>query len=904
LIALGEPPERAATALGLMLSKLQNINIASPKSKAALESIGLSATELGDAVRDDAQGAINDLFKRLSELDPRQASEALNQIFGEEVSRRVIKLTGNFDQYIKTQELIADRTKIAGAAAREQAAALDSTDAQLNRAREASIALGRALGDSLSPTIEAVASLFADATEKLLKFSQQADKSVETLSDKLDKDASENNFFKQLSDSANNFLLSLGFTVRKSEEFVEKNKEIKKSAEEAGESLENSGKSGEVFAKGVGAANAAALASSAAIGKAAVFASKIDQELRKTGKSLATASKDVIEVIGGLIQLRDRDTLAAQRQAEQANNLVKSQIDTAKSSTDLIKALEGIATSYELGITSADDYAIAILAADEKEKQFAANAQLVKQALEVQKISLEELTNAVTDGFGEQIGASEKLIEAYGKIPGSLDKIVQANLAQARTTADLAELENVLATAFKNGSISAEQLANQQRQINLARLDFSETTNEAVLSLIKEADSADVVNEALAELQQRQLEGKVSAERFAQGQDAAVASLQRLSVQAKQTDADLDASSKRDAQRDKEIQATKNANAEANKARAQQAAAEDQAATDRLKNRNSVLTEAAGGLSNIVNGLQESVASLSRNAIIQLERVSNEFRILGSKIREAEQPTAGLNDALNRLRFNQKLLPEASTFTKLLNEMAQAAQNVRIQFFQQELRAEKLADQLSKNSDATATYIGFIETARDSLNLLDDVQLDALNATIDEARQRLKTIEDAAKAAKDELEGIGDSLQDELDRINGNQSAIENRRFQEQLDKISELEQQGGEAAARQAQTDRRLAEEIHQRKLANIRERAKAEQERESNQTGNTDVSPNNTQPRQNTQPTQTASTNFGNTVQANVDFSGLTKSIQDLANRPVQFSIDGRNIITAITDITDLSK
>ncbi|MCR6700849.1 MAG: tape measure protein [Dokdonella sp.] len=87
---------------------------------------------------------------------------------------------------------------------------------------------------------------------------------------------------------------------------------------------------------------------------------------------------------------------------------------------------------------------------------------------------------------------------------------------------------------------------------------------------------------------------------------------------------------------------------------------------------------------------------------------------------------------------------------------------------------------------------------------------------------------EAAERAREALQDITDQLRDEADRAAGNETDIERRRYQEQLDRIKELEEAGGAAARREAMEARRLAEEEHRRRLAEIREQAQARRDAE----------------------------------------------------------------------------
>lgn len=127
---------------------------------------------------------------------------------------------------------------------------------------------------------------------------------------------------------------------------------------------------------------------------------------------------------------------------------------------------------------------------------------------------------------------------------------------------------------------------------------------------------------------------------------------------------------------------------------------------------------------------------------------------------------------------------------------------------------------------ATRTLEGQIEAikqGRTQFDLLGSEDLGRLQAALDQARQRVQALQQQAEQARQALEGLGSQLQDEIDQIRGDQRAIEDRRYQEQLRQIAEQAAKGDEAAKQAAERDRRLAEQLHQLKLQQIAEEERA---------------------------------------------------------------------------------
>ncbi len=113
---------------------------------------------------------------------------------------------------------------------------------------------------------------------------------------------------------------------------------------------------------------------------------------------------------------------------------------------------------------------------------------------------------------------------------------------------------------------------------------------------------------------------------------------------------------------------------------------------------------------------------------------------------------------------------------------------------------------------------------------------DQIFATREELEAYIRTQEEAAEAAQratDELVQMRNRLRDAADLAAGDEAAIEERRYQEELRRIAELEEQSGQSARREAAEVRRLAEEEHRRRLAEIRDQARARREAEQSAAG-----------------------------------------------------------------------
>jgi hypothetical protein len=110
------------------------------------------------------------------------------------------------------------------------------------------------------------------------------------------------------------------------------------------------------------------------------------------------------------------------------------------------------------------------------------------------------------------------------------------------------------------------------------------------------------------------------------------------------------------------------------------------------------------------------------------------------------------------------------------------------------------------------------EQLRDRFDYLDEAQLSGVIAQVERLRQE-------SENAKRSMDDLTRSLRDQLDQSRGNLADIENRRYEEQLNQIKELEKAGGQSNAEA----RRLARELHEQKMREIKEEADERKRREA---------------------------------------------------------------------------
>lgn len=171
-IALGKPPEVAATAINAMLQKLQTAQSQGKDFQAALEGIGTSADKMAANIAANPQQALTEFLHKLEGLDKQSRALTLSQLFGTEYSDDIALLVGSLGEYEKALGLVNDQSQIQGAMQKEAAAALNTTEGQINKAKAAVSNMAGELGNALLPilkitasTVETVATAISDFTK-------------------------------------------------------------------------------------------------------------------------------------------------------------------------------------------------------------------------------------------------------------------------------------------------------------------------------------------------------------------------------------------------------------------------------------------------------------------------------------------------------------------------------------------------------------------------------------------------------------------------------------------------------------------------------------------------------------------------------------------------------------------
>lgn len=157
-IALGKPPEVAATAINALLQKLQTAQNQGKGFQDALASIGTSADEMAANIAANPQQALTEFLHKLEGLDKQSRALTLSQLFGTEYSDDIALLVGSLGEYEKALGLVADKGQVVGAMQKEVANAMSTSEAQIAKAKQEIINVAIEVGEKLLPLVSLLAS--------------------------------------------------------------------------------------------------------------------------------------------------------------------------------------------------------------------------------------------------------------------------------------------------------------------------------------------------------------------------------------------------------------------------------------------------------------------------------------------------------------------------------------------------------------------------------------------------------------------------------------------------------------------------------------------------------------------------------------------------------------------------
>lgn len=171
IVGTGTSSEIAATGIKNLILGMSAGAGATKSQAAAFASLGMTAEDVASRMQVDAKGAIIDVMKAIQALDADKQAATLQDLFGKESIGAIAPLLGNLENLQENFDKVADATKYAGSMEQEYAARSQTTENQIQLAKNTMDAVAVTIGSALLP---AVGQVFASIAPVLTSIAEWA----------------------------------------------------------------------------------------------------------------------------------------------------------------------------------------------------------------------------------------------------------------------------------------------------------------------------------------------------------------------------------------------------------------------------------------------------------------------------------------------------------------------------------------------------------------------------------------------------------------------------------------------------------------------------------------------------------------------------------------------------------
>lgn len=178
-----------------------------------------------------------------------------------------------------------------------------------------------------------------------------------------------------------------------------------------------------------------------------------------------------------------------------------------------------------------------------------------------------------------------------------------------------------------------------------------------------------------------------------------------------------------------------------------------------------------------------------------------------------------------------RFLQEKQRLFELNDALDAMLEKEKLSFEEAEKSLDRVGSAFQGQITSLEAWIDKAQTAIDSAQYLDDSDLETLQAGIDKARDKLRELAQQAMDAAAQLSDMNKALQISLWEEEGNKEAIENQRYQDQLEKLRQLYEEAGELGKKDYDAAVAKAKALHDKKMQDI------EAEKEKNISANNEV-------------------------------------------------------------------
>jgi len=169
-LAMGKPPEVAATAINAMLTKLMTANKQGKKFQGGLKAIGVSSKKLMQELKKDPNKALLNFLEKIKKFDKQKQMSILSDLFGMEYSDDIALLIGGLDNYKKALKLTAKEQNYLNSMQKEFENRSATTANKLQLLKNSTTKIGIALGTIFLPVVKEGAVVLGKMANKVSDF--------------------------------------------------------------------------------------------------------------------------------------------------------------------------------------------------------------------------------------------------------------------------------------------------------------------------------------------------------------------------------------------------------------------------------------------------------------------------------------------------------------------------------------------------------------------------------------------------------------------------------------------------------------------------------------------------------------------------------------------------------------
>lgn len=169
--AAGIQPYRAGTAFNNFANQLFTINAATPKAKAAFESLGYSVETFGQKMAGDPKTAMIEFLARINSIqDPVEKSTKLIQIFGKSSDNEIATLAGQASKLSAAFKVANDDTANLAKMQNELAVKMNDPAMQMKVLQAQLTSLGIIIGQAILPALTSILQAVTPVVAKMGEF--------------------------------------------------------------------------------------------------------------------------------------------------------------------------------------------------------------------------------------------------------------------------------------------------------------------------------------------------------------------------------------------------------------------------------------------------------------------------------------------------------------------------------------------------------------------------------------------------------------------------------------------------------------------------------------------------------------------------------------------------------------